>query len=463
MTDNDNKTHLSIAVTGSVDSGKSSTTGHLIFKLGGISDRELEKLKEEARVLNKESFAFAFYMDRQKEERERGVTIAVTTKEFYTPKYHYTILDCPGHNDFIKNMIGGASQADCALLLVPADGNFTTSLAKGDPKKGITQGQTRQHARLLNLLGVTQLIVAVNKMDEKSANYTQERFEEVKNEMKNTLIRVGWKKDFVENNVPVIPLSGYYGDNLLEKSDKMPWWNGQDVKVGDKTVHVESLLDCLDNFVQVPKRPVDKDLIAPVTGVYKIKGVGDILTASIEQGTLKKEDQVKFMPTHTQANACTGKVFTIEMHHKGYPSAGPGDNIGMNVKNLNKENMPRTGDIMVLQKNNGVQKVKSFTAQVQVLDHPGELKVGYTPVCFVRTSRSAARIKKINWKVGKETGNQKLEDPVSIKTNEMAEVVFEPQQPFVVLPFKECEGLARVAFLDGNQVILLGKVVSVEV
>jgi translation elongation factor EF-1alpha len=157
--------------TGHVDSGKSTTTGRLLFELGGIPERELEKLKEEAAALGKQSFAFAFYMDRQKEERERGVTISCTTKEFFTDRWHYTIIDAPGHRDFIKNMISGAAQADVCLLMVPADGNFTTAIQKGDHKAAEIQGQTRQHARLINLLGVKQLICGVNKMDSDVAGY----------------------------------------------------------------------------------------------------------------------------------------------------------------------------------------------------------------------------------------------------------------------------------------------------
>merc|ERR1712182_98735 len=175
--------------------------------LGGLPERELEKLKQEAERLGKGSFAFAFYMDRQKEERERGVTISCTTKEFFTDKWHYTIIDAPGHRDFIKNMISGAAQADVCLLMVPADGNFTA---------GEVQGQTRQHARLLNLLGVKQLIVGVNKMDTDVAKYSEERYVEIRDEMRNMLTKVGWKKDFVAKSVPVLPISGWMGDNLLK-------------------------------------------------------------------------------------------------------------------------------------------------------------------------------------------------------------------------------------------------------
>merc|ERR1711943_104188 len=190
------KKHMSVVICGHVDSGKSTTTGRLLFELGGIPEREMEKLKEKAEELGKGSFAFAFYMDTQKDERERGVTIKCTTKEFFTEKYHYSVIGAPGHRDFIKNMISGAAQADVGVLMVPADGNFTTAIQKGNHKQGVVQGQTRQHARLINLLGVKQLLIGVNKMDAAIGGaYSQDRYKEIKDEMCNMLAKVGWKKD----------------------------------------------------------------------------------------------------------------------------------------------------------------------------------------------------------------------------------------------------------------------------
>merc|ERR1712100_377832 len=251
------KEHLSIVICGHVDSGKSTTTGRLIFELGGIPEREIEKLRAEADALGKSSFAFAFYMDRQKEERERGVTISCTTKEFFTDKWHYTIIDAPGHRDFIKNMISGAAQADVALLMVPADGNFTTAIQKGNHKAGEVQGQTRQHARLLNLLGVKQLIVGVNKMDCDTAGYKEERYNKIRDEMRNMLQKVGWKPDFVQKSVPVLPISGWMGDNLIAKTTNMGWWSGVDVEAFDGKGgkhHIDCLLDVLNNMVNRPER-----------------------------------------------------------------------------------------------------------------------------------------------------------------------------------------------------------------
>eukprot|EP01066_Platyproteum_vivax_P000013 Platyproteum_vivax@DN1002_c0_g1_i1.p1 len=458
------KTHLSIVICGHVDSGKSTTTGRLLFEMGGIGERELEKLKAEADRLGKSSFAFAFYMDRQKEERERGVTISCTTKEFFTNTWHYTIIDAPGHRDFIKNMISGASQADVALLMVPADGNFVTSIQKGNLKAGEIQGQTRQHARLINLLGVKQLLVGVNKMDCDVAGYKEDRYKEISEEMKSMLSKVGWKKDYVEKSVPIIPISGWIGDNLIKVSENMKWWKGMECEAVDKTKHtIITLEDALEKLIKVPERATDAVMRMPVSGIYKIKGVGDVITGRIEQGIVKPNEEVKFLPTHTESHSCTGKVFTVEMHHKRVENAQPGDNVGLNVKGLVKENMPKTGDVMLLKKDETLKAAKSFVAQVQILDIAGELKAGYTPICFVRTGRSAVKMSKINWKMGKETGGKKAEDPHSIKANEVAEVVFEPVQPLVVDTFKNCEGLSRVAIMEGHSVCMLGKVTAITI
>merc|ERR1711966_532500 len=321
------KIHLSIVICGHVDSGKSTTTGRLIFELGGLPERELEKLKQEAERLGKGSFAFAFYMDRQKEERERGVTIACTTKEFFTEKWHYTIIDAPGHRDFIKNMITGASQADVALIMVPADGNFTTAIAKGNHKAGEIQGQTRQHSRLTNLLGVKQICIGVNKMDCDTAGYKKDRYDEISSEMINMLQKVGWKKEFVLGSTPVLPISGWMGDNLIKKSENMGWWKGcdivvQDQKKGEEKLHIDTLNDALDMMARPPVRPVEAAMRLPVSGIYKIKGVGDVVAGRVEQGVVKPGEEVIFLPTHTSSTACTGKVFTVEMHHKRHDQGG---------------------------------------------------------------------------------------------------------------------------------------------
>jgi elongation factor 1-alpha len=312
------------------------------------------------------------------------------------------------------------------------------------------------------LLGVKQLIVGVNKMDCDTAGYKKERYDEISAEMRNMLIRVGWKKEFIEESVPIIPISGWEGDNLIKKSENMPWWTGCDVEIesGDK-VHVHTLLDALNDMVRPPKRDTDKALRVPISGIYKIKGVGDVLAGRVEQGVVEPNQEVVFLPTHTAANTCIGKVFSVEMHHKRVEKAGPGDNIGMNIKNLRKENMPHTGDVMIKKGDETLGPAKSFTAQVQTLDIPSEVKKGYCPIGFVRCGRAACKLTDIEWKKGKETGGNQQANPHSLKSNEMAQVVFEPQLPLVVDSFKNCEGLSRIAFLDGNTAVMLGKIVKV--
>jgi elongation factor 1-alpha len=448
------KKHVGIIIVGHVDAGKSTTTGRLLFEFGGYSDRDIAKYKEEAKAVGKDSFFFAFIMDKSVEERKRGVTISCTTKEFFTDNYHYTIIDAPGHRDFIKNMISGASQADVALLMVPANkGGFETAIQKGG--NGAVKGQTRHHAELCNLLGINQIMVGVNKMDEGSVKYDQGRYKEIAENMRQMLKQTGWK---TYKTCPVIPLSGWVGDNITSVSDKMPWWKGYED--GDKKGN--TLKDALNTWVDPPKRQRGLPFRMPVSGVYKIKGVGDVITGRVEQGLVTVGAEVVFLPTHTASKACTGKIFSVEMHHKTVPQAAPGDNVGLNVKGLEKLNMPRVGDVMINKADTTLKACGNFTAQVQILDHPGELKVGYSPIAFIRTGRSAARIAKINWKIGKETGGAKAPDPVSLKANEMAEIVFEPQQPFVCEGFKSCEGLGRVAILEGASVVMLGKCVAVE-
>merc|ERR1719437_394196 len=336
-----------------------------------MDERTLEKLKKQAEAEGKGSFAFAYFMDKQKDERARGVTISCTTKEFFTDKYHYSVIDAPGHRDFIKNMISGAAQADVALLMVPANtGGFETSIAKGNRKKGEVQGQTRQHARLCHLLGIEQLIVGVNKMDEKSCNWSKDRFEEIKGEVEKMLTKIGYKT----KKIPFIPMSGFLGVNLTDKGnalrdEKMPWYKGWSVTIKKNKIEGKTLYDALELVAKPPKRDMKKPFRMPVSGVYKIKGVGDVITGRIEQGAINPGVQVRFYPT-----GCSGKAFSIEMHHKNVEVANCGDNVGVNVKGLTKDNMPRCGDVMAIDDlkldPQPPRQAAAFTALVFVQDHP---------------------------------------------------------------------------------------------
>ena len=371
----DKKQHISVVTCGHVDAGKSTTCGRLIFELGGLSEREMLKLKNEAANLGKSSFAFAFYMDTTKQERERGITIQSTTKEFYTDKFHYSLVDNPGHKDYITNAVSGASTGDVALLLIPANMDFASAIAKPNRSEGTVAGQSRVHSRLINLLGVKQLIVAINKMDD--CKYSEERYNEVKDEVTNMLLEVGWNKEFIKTNVPFIPYSAWEGDNLSKQSANMPWYKGCEVKTLDgSTVKVFTLLDALNDYVKVPKRLTEAPLRMPVSNICSIKGIGSIICGRIEQGTLRIGDEVVFLPQNNDSNPCSGKVFSIEMHHKSQSMAEAGDNVGICIKGLNKDYMPEHGSVMI-SRSDSLKVVKRFTTQAQVLEHPGELKVRF--------------------------------------------------------------------------------------
>jgi len=467
------KKHVGLIIVGHVDAGKSTTTGRLLFELGGMDERTLKKLEDEAIAEGKESFKFAFFMDKSKEERKRGVTIACTTKEFFTDTYHYTIIDAPGHKDFIKNMISGASQADVALLMVPANkGGFETAIQKGG--KGAVKGQTRHHAELCNLLGITQIMVGVNKMDDKSCKYDEGRYTEVASEMRNMLKQTGWK---TYKTCPVIPLSGWVGDNIVEPSKNMPWWKGYD----DAGVKGKTLKEALTSWVKPPKRTPGLAFRMPVSGVFKIKGVGDVITGCIEQGELTPTTMVKAQKKPTQItfwpSGVASSVNTIEMHHKNVPEASQGDNVGVACKGLSKDNMPKVGDVMTITGDDTIGAVGRFVADVKIQDHPGELKAGdekrggYTPLVLCRTAKSACRMTGIKWRVTKKAmkkvkSKKDLEkakevDPPFVKAGDMAQIEFEPQQPFCVDTFKNCPGLGRIAVLESNSLVMLGKISAV--
>mmetsp|Transcript_18251 Transcript_18251/g.25651 ORF Transcript_18251/g.25651 Transcript_18251/m.25651 type:complete len:514 (+) Transcript_18251:11-1552(+) len=483
------KPHLGVVIVGHVDAGKSTTTGHLLFELGTMDDRAKADLIAKAKEMKKESFAFAFFMDKQKEERERGVTISCTTKEFHTTNFHYTVIDAPGHKDFIKNMISGASQADVALLMVPAKkGGFEAAIQKGDGSADAQKGQTRHHAELTKLLGIQQIIVGVNKMDEKSVMYDQGRYKEIKKNMLSMLKQSGWKingkltpelkkagKKKGPNLIPVIPISGWCGDNLIVPSTKMSWFNKKGwtatTPSGIKTKG-ETLFQALDQFVEPVTRDLAKPLRCPLSGVLKMSA-GTVITGRIEQGQLEKEVKTKTGVTGTPVkfypSGLKAKVFSIEAHHRQQVKAIAGDNVGICIKGLPKGVFPKAGEVLTLaDETPGIGKTKTFTVSVKIQEHPGKLKVGYTPLVLIRTAKAPCKVTKIHWKVTKanqkamkskkDLDNFKEMDAKFVQKGDMAEIEFEPQMPMVVQSIKDCEGLGRVAVLESNSLVMIGKV-----
>jgi len=420
------KTHVNLVVVGHVDAGKSTTTGHLIYKCGGIDKRTIEKFEKESAEMGKSSFKYAWVLDKLKAERERGITIDIALWKFETTKYYFTIIDAPGHRDFIKNMITGTSQADVAILVIASGvGEFEAGYAK--------TGQTREHALLAFTLGVRQMICLINKMDDKSVKYSKSRYQEIVSEMKKFLKTVGFKP----KKIPFIPISGWVGDNMLEPSKNMPWYKGPFV------------LKALD-AIKPPKRPVDKPLRLPLQDVYKIGGIGTVPVGRVETGVLKPGMSVTFAPAMLST-----EVKSVEMHHESMEEAKPGDNVGFNVKNISLKQI-RRGMVAGDSKKDPPCKTDFFTAQVIILDHPNKIMAGYTPVLDCHTAHIACRFNKLITLMNKRTGAVIEENPKSAKSGQAVLVDMIPSKPMCVETYKDYPPLGRFAVRDMRKTVAVG-------
>ena len=430
------KDRINLVVIGHVDSGKSTSTGHLIYKCGGIDERTIKKYEKEAEEMGKGSFKYAWVLDKLKAERERGITIDIALWKFESEKRIFTIIDAPGHRDFIKNMITGTSQADAAILMIASDqGGFEAGFSK--------DGQTREHALLAQTMGVKQMICAVNKMDDSSVKYSEARYKEICDELSSYLKKVGYNPA----KIPFIPISGWNGDNMIKKEDEndkdnMPWYKGK------------TLLQALDDLAP-PKRPVDKALRLPLQDVYKIGGVGTVPVGRVETGKLKAGMVITFAPL-----ALTAEAKSVEMHHEQVEEALPGDNVGFNVRNISVKDIKR-GYVASDSKNDPATDTEMFLAQVIVLNHPGQIHAGYAPVLDCHTCHIACKFSKIQSKVDKRTGKALEEAPQFIKSQEAALIELVPQKPMVVEAFSSYAPLGRFAVRDMRQTVAVGVIKEV--
>lgn len=425
------KTHVSLVVIGHVDAGKSTTTGHLIYKCGGVDKKTIDKYEREATELGKSSFKYAWVLDNLKAERERGITIDITLWKFQSQKYDFTVIDAPGHRDFIKNMITGTSQADVAVMVVDASqGGFEAGISR--------EGQTREHALLAYTLGVKQMIVAVNKMDDKTVNFSEKRYEDIKSEVASYLKKVGYKPA----KVAFVPISGWEGDNMTEKSANMSWYSGP------------TLLDALDN-VTPPKRPVDKSLRVPIQDVYKIGGIGTVPVGRVETGVMKPGITAQFAPSGIQA-----EVKSCEVHHESLLEVGPGTNVGFNVKNVAVKDI-RRGDVASDANDSPATGVSSFEAQVIVMNHPGKIAKGYCPVIDCHTAHVACSFTNIKEKMDRRTGKVVEQNPEFISNGDAAIVTMEPTKAFCVESFAEYPPLGRFAIRDMRQTVAVGVIKAI--
>ncbi|HKM13554.1 MAG TPA: translation elongation factor EF-1 subunit alpha [Candidatus Methanomethylophilaceae archaeon] len=414
------KEHINLVVIGHVDHGKSTLTGRILLESGAIDPHIVEKFKKEAELKGKGSFYFAWVMDGLKEERARGVTIDIAHKKFFTDKYFFTIIDAPGHRDFVKNMITGTSQADAAII--------TCSAIEGP------QAQTKEHVFLAVTLGIKQIIVCINKMD--AVDYSEEKFNSARDEMLKIMKPVGAKP------MEVIPVSAYMGDNIKVKSEKTPFYKGP------------TLFQALDNFA-VPAKPTDKPLRIPVQDVYTITGIGTVPVGRVETGILKPNMAVMFEPSHVK-----GEVKQIEAHHEQLPQALPGDNVGFNVRGVAKNDIKR-GDVAG-PVDNPPSVAKSFVAHIAVLNHPSVITVGYTPVFHCHTTQTACRVTEIIKTIDPKTGATKKDHPDFLKTGDIAHIRCEPTKPMVIEIAKEFPPLGRLAIRDMGQTVAAGVCIEVE-
>lgn len=401
-----NKEHMNLAFIGHVDHGKSTLVGHLLLQSGAIAEQQLSDGEDK----------FRFVMDKLSEERERGVTIDLAHAKFDTPKYEFTIVDCPGHRDFVKNMITGASQADAAVLVVAIDDGVMP--------------QTKEHAFLARTLGINQLIVAINKMD--LVDYSEEKFNALKEDVGNLIKTVAYKPD----EINFIPISAFEGDNITKSSENTPWYKGPDL--------VESL-----NALTAPEKPTNLPLRVPVQDVYSITGVGTVPVGRVETGIMKKGENVIFEPP-----GASGEVKSIEMHHEMIDMAEPGDNVGFNVRGVGKNDI-RRGDVAG-HTNNPPSVAKEFTAQIVVLQHPGVITVGYTPVFHCHTAQIACTFLELQKKMNPATGAVEEENPDFLKTGNAAIVKVKPTKPMVIEKIKEIPHMGRFAIRDMGQTVAAG-------
>ncbi|MEM0154973.1 MAG: translation elongation factor EF-1 subunit alpha [Methanothrix sp.] len=416
------KPHMNLIFIGHVDHGKSTTVGRLLYETHVITDRDIQRYKELTQQMNRPTFEFAFVMDQLKEERERGITIDIMHRDFQTPKFYFTIIDAPGHRDFVKNMITGASQADAAVLVVSAvDG---------------VQAQTREHAILANVLGIAQMIVGVNKMD--AANYDQKKFEEAKSNVQQLLKSLGYRN---VDAINFVPYSALAGDNVATKSDKMPWYNGP------------TLLGSLD-MLTVPAKPTDKPLRLPIQDVYSISGFGTVPVGRVETGVMKPGDQVVIMPSGAKA-----EVKSIEMHHQQLQKAEPGDNVGFNIKGVDRKDVKR-GDV-VGPSNNPPTVVSEFKAQIIILHHQNVIAKGYTPVFHIHTAQIACTITDILEKKDPKTGQVLEQNPETIKTGDIAIVKIKPTKPICAEKYSDFPQLGRFAIRDMGETVGAGVILDV--
>jgi elongation factor 1-alpha len=419
------KPNMNVVFVGHVDAGKSTIVGRTMFDSGVVSEQQMKKLKEEAEKHGKVGFEFAYIMDSIKEERERGVTIDLSYKKLMTQKFQITIIDAPGHRDFVKNMITGASQADSAFLVIAA-------------KSGV-QPQTTEHLWLLRTMGVKNLAIAINKMDE--VEYSEEKFNKVKEDVGKLLQGVGINAE----TTTFVACAGLKGDNIVKKSDKMAWYKGP------------TILEQFDAF-PAPSSPTNLPMRMPVQDVYEITGIGTVPVGKVETGIMKVGQKVKVLPGRTGVGI-EGEVKTIEMHHDTLPEAEAGDNVGINVRGVGKKDIAR-GDV-ICESTNPIPVVEEFIATITVINHPTVLAKGYTPVFHIHTAQVPCQFTELIAQIDPRTGEVIKENPDFLKNGDSARVRIKPQGNLCLETQKDNAFMSRFAVRDAGQTVAAGMCIEI--
>lgn len=414
------KPTMNVVFVGHVDAGKSTCVGRMMFDGGSVTEQEMAKLKAEAQKYGKAGFEFAYVMDNIKEERERGVTIDLSYRKLITQKYEITIIDAPGHRDFVKNMITGASQADAAFLVIAAPAGV--------------QPQTTEHLWLLRTMGVKNLCIAINKMD--AVEYKEDRFKSVKDEVSKLLKQVGINPD----NTPFLAVSGLQGDNIIKKSEKMAWYKGP------------TILEQMDAF-PAPELPTNLPMRMPIQDVYEITGIGTVPVGKVETGIMKVGQKVIILPGRT-GTGIPGEIKTIEAHHETLPDAPAGMNVGVNIRGIGKKDVAR-GDV-ICEASSPIPIVEEFIAQIAVINHPTVLAKGYTPVFHIHTAQVPCQFTELIEQIDPKSGQVIKQNPDFLKNGDVAKVRIRPQGNLCLETAKENPYMGRFAVRDAGATVAAG-------
>ncbi|EED23350.1 translation elongation factor EF-1 subunit, putative [Talaromyces stipitatus ATCC 10500] len=408
------KKAANFVVIGHVDAGKSTLMGRLLADLKAIDQRTMEKYQREADKIGKGSFAFAWVLDQGSEERARGVTIDIATNKFETDSTRFTIVDAPGHRDFIPNMIAGASQADFAVLVIDAGtGNFESGL----------KGQTKEHALLVRSMGVQKVVVAVNKMD--IVSWSKDRFEEIEQQISSFLTTAG----FQAKNLSFIPCSGYHGDNITTRSKdaNAAWYTGL------------LLIEALETSEPF-SHALDKPLRMTIGDVFR-GGVQNPLSISgrIDAGSLQVGDSILVMPSGESA-----LIRGLERDGEPADWAVAGQNVTLHLANIDAAHL-RSGDI-VCSTNSPIQNIQSFTTKVLAFDHLMPMQVD------IHRGRLhvSGRISRLTGTLDKSSGAVIKKRPKIIPPGSVARIVVEMDQPVPL------EAPSRVVLRAGGSTIAAG-------